>query len=62
MKLNVLNEFLAKHTGRGHDDNVTKRMNTVNLPKLEISKFKGDPAKWQSFSARFKLQLVNQQI
>ena len=37
-------------------------MNTVNLPKLEISKFKGDPAKWQSFSTRFKPQLVNKQI
>ena len=29
-------------------------MNTVNLPKLEISKFNGDPTKWQSFFASFQ--------
>ena len=29
-------------------------MNTVNLPKLEISKFNGDPAKWQSFFDSFQ--------
>ena len=53
-KLNILNKFLGKHTGRGHDDNVTKRVNTVNLPKLEISKFNGDPTKWQSFFDSFQ--------
>ena len=35
-KLNILNKFLGKHTGRGHGDNVTKRMNTVNLLNLEL--------------------------
>ena len=29
-------------------------MNTVNLPKLEISKFNGDPTKWQSFFDSFQ--------
>ena len=53
-KLNVLYKFLGKHTGRGHDDNVTKRANTVNLPKLEISKFSGDPTKWQPFFHSFQ--------
>ena len=51
-KLNTLNKFLGKHTGRGHDGNVTRRVNTVNLPKLKISKFNGDPTKWQSLSHR----------
>ena len=54
-KLNILNKFLGKHTGRGHDDNVTKRLNTVNLPKLEISKFNGEPTKWQSFFDSFQV-------
>ena len=49
-KLNILNEFLGKHTRRGHNDNVTKGVNTV---KLEISKFNGDPTKWQSFFDSF---------
>ena len=53
-KLNVLYKFLGKHTRREHDDNVTKRVNTVNLPKLEISKFSGDPTKWQSFFDSFQ--------
>ena len=53
-KLNVLYKFLGKHTGREHDDNVTKRVNTVNLPKLEISKFSEDPTKWQSFFDSFQ--------
>ena len=53
-KLNVLYKFLRKHTGREHDDNVTKRVNTVNLPKLEISKFSGDPTKWQPFFHSFQ--------
>ena len=53
-KLNTLNEFLRKHTEREHNDNVTKRVNTVNLPKLEISKFNGDPTKWQSFFDSFQ--------
>ena len=53
-KLNVLYKFLGKHTGREHDDNVTKRVNTVNLPKLEISKFSRDPTKWQSFFDSFQ--------
>ena len=53
-KLNILNKFLGKHKGRGHNDNVTKRVNTVNLPKLEISKFNGDPTKWQSFFDSFQ--------
>ena len=44
-KLNVLNKFLGKHKRSGHDDNVTKRVNTVNLSKLEISKFHGDSTK-----------------
>ena len=51
-KLNALNKFFGKHTGRGHDGNVTRRVNTVNLPKLKISKFNEDPAKWQSLSHR----------
>ena len=46
-KISVLNKFLGKHTKRGHDNNVTKRVNTANLPKLEISKFNGDPTKEQ---------------
>ena len=29
-------------------------MNTVNLPKLEISKFNSDPIKWQSFFKLFQ--------
>ena len=29
-------------------------MNTVNLPKLEISKFNSDPIKWQSFFNLFQ--------
>ena len=53
-KLKTLNEFLRKHTEREHNDNVTKRVNTVNLPKLEISKFNGDPTKWQSFFDSFQ--------
>ena len=53
-ELNVLYKLLEKHTGRGHDDNVTKRVNTVNLPKLEISKFSGDPTKWQPFFHSFQ--------
>ena len=61
-KLNILNKLLGKHKGRGHGDNITKRVNIVNLPKLEISKFNGDPAKWQSFFNCFRLQLVSQQI
>ena len=44
-KLNILNKLLGKHTGRGHDDNLTRRVNTVNLPKLKISEFNGDPTK-----------------
>ena len=52
--LNITNKFLGKHTGKGHNDNVTKRVNTVNLPKLEISKFNGDPKKWQSFFDSFQ--------
>ena len=36
-KLNVLNKFLGKHTGSGHNDNVTKKVNTVNLPKVGIA-------------------------
>ena len=44
-KLNVLYKFLGKHTGRA---------NTVNLPKLEISKFSGDPTKWQPFFHSFQ--------
>ena len=53
-KLTTLNKFLGKHTGREHNDNVTKRVNTtVNLPKLEICKFNGDPTKWQSFFDSF---------
>ena len=52
----------GKHKGRGHGDNVTKRVNIVNLPKLEISKFIGDPTKWQSFFNCFRPQLVSQQI
>lgn len=44
-KLNELNKFLGKHTGRAHNDGVTKRVNTVNLPNLEISKFNGDTTK-----------------
>ena len=51
---NVLSKFLGKHTGRVHDDNVTKSVNTVNLPKLEISKFNSDPIKWQSFFNLFQ--------
>ena len=35
--------------GRGHNDNVKKRVNTVNLQKLEKFKFNEDPEKWQSF-------------
>ena len=54
MKLNVLNKLLGKHAVRGHDDNVTKRVNSVNLSKLEISKFNGDPTKWQSFFESFQ--------
>ena len=38
-KLNILNRFLGKRTGRGHHDNVTRRVNTVNLTKLKIFKF-----------------------
>ena len=53
-KLNTLNKFLEKHTGRGNNDNATKRVNTVNLPKLEISKFNGDHTKWQSFFDSFQ--------
>ena len=53
-KLNTLNKFLGKLTGRGHDDNATKTVNTVNLPKLEISKYNGDPTKWQSFFDSFQ--------
>ena len=53
-KLTTLNKFLVKHTGRGHNDNVTMRVNTVNLPKREISKFNGDPTKWQSFFDSFQ--------
>ena len=53
-KLNALNKFLGKNTGRGHDGNVTRRVNTVNLQKLEISKFNEDPAKWQSFYDSFQ--------
>ena len=48
-KLIVLNKFLGKQAGRGLDDNATKRVNAVNLPKLEISKSNRDPSKWQSF-------------
>ena len=53
-KLNTLNKFLGKHTGREDNDNVTKRVTTVNLPKLKISKFNGDPTKWQSFFDSFQ--------
>ena len=53
-KLNVLYKFFGKHKGIGHDYNVTKRANTVNLPKLEISKFSGDPTKWQPFFHSFQ--------
>ena len=53
-KLYTLNKFLGKHTKRGHNDNITKRVNTVKLPKLEISKFNGDPTKWQSFFDSFQ--------
>ena len=60
-KLNTLNKFLGKHTKRGHNDYITKRVNTVNLPKLEISKFNGDPKSGNRFLIRFKLQLVDQQ-
>ena len=44
-KLNILNKFLRKHTSRGDNDNVIKRVNTANLPKLELSKFDRDPTK-----------------
>ena len=60
-KLNTLNKFLGKLTGRGHDDNATKTVNTVNLPKLEISKYNGDPTKWQSFFDSFQATVGNQQ-
>ena len=53
-KPNVLNKFLGKHTGRRHDDNVTRRVSTVNLPNPEISKFNVDPKKWQSFFDSFQ--------
>ena len=36
IRLNLLNKFLGKHTGRAHNDNVTMRVNTVNLPKFEM--------------------------
>ena len=52
-KLNVLNKFLGQHTGKGHKENVTKRVNTVNLPRL-ISKFNADGTKWQSFFNSFQ--------
>ena len=48
-KLNILNKFLGKDTGRWHNDNVPKIVNTINLPKLEISKFNGEPTKWPVF-------------
>ena len=53
-KLNTLHKFLGQNIGRGHNDNVTKRVNTVNLPKLEISQFNGNPTKWQSFFDSFQ--------
>ena len=40
--------------GRGQNDNVKKRVNTVNLPKLEKFKFNEDPTKWQSFFDLFQ--------
>ena len=36
IRLNLLNKFLGKHTGRAHNYNVTMRVNTVNLPKFEM--------------------------
>ena len=57
-KLNVFNRFLGKHTGRGHNDNGTKTVNTVNLPKLEISKFNGDSTKGQTFFNSFQAAIV----
>ena len=53
-KLILLNQFLGKHKGRGQHGNVTKRVNIVNLPKLEISIFNRDPTKWQSFFDSFQ--------
>ena len=58
-KLNVLNKFLEKHTERGHDDNVAKSVNTVNLQKFEISKLNGYPAKWQLFFDSFQAAVGN---
>ena len=57
-KLNVFNRFLGKHAGRGHNDNGTKTVNTVNLPKLEISKFNGDSKKGQTFFNSFQAAIV----
>ena len=57
-KLNVFNRFLGKHAGREHKDNGTKTVNTVNLPKLEISKFNGDSTKGQTFFNSFQAAIV----
>ena len=42
----VLHNFSEKQTRRWHNDNVAKRVNTVNLKKIEISKVK-ETLKWQ---------------
>ena len=52
-ELNILNKFLGKK-GRGQNYNVKKRVNTVNLPKLEKFKFNEDPTKCQSFFDLFQ--------
>ena len=50
----VLHKFLGKHSGRGHNNNVAKIVNAVNLKKLEIRKFNEHSTKWQSYSDSFQ--------
>lgn len=61
--LNMISRFLTSNKNSEPEvRRITRPKDSVKLPKLEISKFDGDPVKWQTFSDSFQSAVENTQL
>ena len=61
-KLNLIKKFIATNTRKKETDVQTRPKqptDTIKLPKLEITKFDGDPTTWQQFYDSFTAAIHN---
>ena len=58
-RLNALQKFVNKNAATKVDNKSTRGHDNIKLPKLEISKFSGDPTTWQPFIDSFNAAVNN---